>query len=81
MIALLFHESELKLRMSVNNKDIQMYLVYNLLIYLQWTVPINACLWNNRPWLLVVITYQSFLCIILNNPLKLASWVITSYLG
>ena len=44
MIALLFHESELKLRMSVNNKDTQMYLVYNLLSYKLTMDCINQCL-------------------------------------
>ena len=42
MISLLLHESKVKRRMSVNNKDIvQMYLGYNWLIS-QKTVPINA---------------------------------------
>ena len=42
MISLLLHESEAKLRMSVNNKDIiRMYLGYNWLIT-QKTLPINA---------------------------------------
>ena len=42
MISLLLHQSEAKLRMSVNNKDImRMYLGYNWLIT-QKTLPINA---------------------------------------
>ena len=44
MISLLQHESEAKLRMSVNNKDIiRMYLVYNWLIT-QKIIQINAFL-------------------------------------
>ena len=64
MISLLLHESEAKLRTSVNNKDIiRMHLGYNWLIS-QKTVPINASFVNSKQWLLVVFTYQSFLCII-----------------
>jgi len=57
MISLLLHESEAKLRMSVNNKDI--YLGYNWLIT-QKTLPINAFFVNNKQWLQVMFTYQSF---------------------
>ena len=66
MISLLLHESEAKLRTSVNNKDIiRIHLGYNWLIS-QKTVPINAyaSFVNSKQWLLVVFTYQSFLCII-----------------
>ena len=57
MISLLLHESEAKLRMSVNNKDIiRMYLGYNWLI----AQPINAFFVTNKQWLQVMFTYQSF---------------------
>ena len=60
MISLLLHESEAKLRMSVNNKDIiRMYLGYNWLIA-QKTLPINAFFVTNKQWLQVMFTYQSF---------------------
>ena len=60
MISLLLHESEAKLRMSVNNKDIiRMYLGYNWLIT-QKTLPINAFFVNSKQWLQVMFTYQSF---------------------
>ena len=61
MISLLLHESEVKPRMSVNNKDIiRMYLGYNLFIS-QKTAPINASFVKSKQWLLVMFTYQSFL--------------------
>ena len=53
MISLLLHESKAKPRMNVNNKDIQMFLGYNLLIYqsvLLFTMNSTGC-----------VTYQSFL--------------------
>ena len=54
MISLLLHESEAKLRMSVNNKDIiRMYLGYNWLIT-QKTLPINAFFVNSKQWLQVM---------------------------
>ena len=60
MISLLLHQSEAKLRMSVNNKDIiRMYLGYNWLIT-QKTLPINAFFVNSKQWLQVMLTYQSF---------------------
>ena len=60
MISLLLHESEAKLRMSVNNKDIiRMNLGYNWLIT-QKTLPINAFFVNSKQWLQVMFTYQSF---------------------
>ena len=60
MISLLLHESEVKPRMSVNNKDIiRMYLGYNWLIT-QKTLPINAFFVNSKQWLQVMFTYQSF---------------------
>ena len=60
MISLLLHESEAKLRMSVNNKDIiRIYLGYNWLIT-QKTLPINAFFVNSKQWLQVMFTYQSF---------------------
>ena len=47
-ISLLLQESEAKLRMSVNNKDImRMYLGYNWLIT-QKTLPINAFFVNSK---------------------------------
>ena len=66
MISLLLHESEAKLRMSVNNKDIiGMYLGYNLFIS-QKTAPINASFVKSKQWLLVMVTYQSFFCTVLS---------------
>ena len=60
MISLLLHKSEVKPRMSVNNKDIiWMYLGYNWLIT-QKTLPINAFFVNSKQWLQVMFTYQSF---------------------
>ena len=60
MIPLLLHESEAKLRMSVNNKDIiRMSLGYNWLIT-QKTLPINAFFVISKQWLQVMFTYQSF---------------------
>ena len=50
----------------------------NSLIF-QRTVPINACLWNNRQWLLIVITYQGFLCTIdLTIFESLLAWLLTT---
>ena len=49
MISLLLHESEVKPRMNVNNKDIiRMHLGYNWLIF-QRTVPINASFMKQQP--------------------------------
>ena len=60
MIPLLLHEFEVKLRMSVNNKDIiRMYLGYNLFTS-QKTAPINASFVESKQWLLIMFTYQSF---------------------
>ena len=68
MIFLLLHESEVKLRMSVNNKDIiRMYLGYNLFIS-QKTAPINASFVKSKQWLLVMFTHQSFFCTIMCYP-------------
>ena len=60
MMSLLLHGSEAKLRTNVNNKDIiQMFLDYNLLI----SHRTSLVLWNNRQWLLVVITCQDEKCV------------------
>ena len=78
MISLLLHESEVKPRMSVNNKDIiRMYLGYNLFIS-QKTAPINASFVKSKQWLLVMFTYQSFLLYIMCYPF-IFSWVISTY--
>ena len=51
MISLLLHESEVKPRMSINNKDIiRMHLDYNWLIT-QKTLPINAFFVTSKQWL------------------------------
>ena len=65
MISLLqVPEAKAKLRMSVNNKDIiRMYLDYNWLIT-QKTLPINAFFVNNKQWLQVMFTYQSFFLVL-----------------
>ena len=61
MISLLLHESEVKPKMSVNNKDIiRIYLGYNWLITPK-TLPINAFFVNSKQWLQVMFTYQRFL--------------------
>ena len=77
MISLLLHESEAKPRMSVNNKDIQMYLGYNLFIS-QKTAPINASFVKSKQWLPVMVTYQSFFCTIMCYPF-IFSQVISTY--
>ena len=78
MISLLLHESEAKLRMSVNNKDIiRMYLGYNLFIS-QKTAPINASFVKSKQWLLVMFTYQSFIRTIMCYPF-IFSRVISTY--
>ena len=61
MISLLLHESEAKLKMSVNNKDIiRMLLGYNWLIT-QKTLPINAFFVTSKQCLQVMFTiHQSF---------------------
>ena len=68
MISLLLHESEVKLRMGANNKDIiRMYLGYNLFIS-QKTAPINASFVTSKQWLLAMFTYQSFFYTIMCYP-------------
>ena len=77
MISLLLHESEAKLRMSVNNKDIiRMYLGYNLFIS-QKTALINASFVKSKQWLLVMFTYQSFFCTIMCNPFIFSRMMIS----
>ena len=60
MISLLLHKSEVKSRMSVNNKDILgMYLGY----YPKDST--NQCFFvNSKQWLQVMFTYQSFFLIL-----------------
>ena len=55
MISLLLQESEVKLRMSVNNKDI-------IGMYLAYYPKINAFVVNSKQWLQVMFTNQSFFC-------------------
>ena len=78
---MVLHDWRLKQRMSVNNKDIiQMLQGYNLLIY-QRTVPINAFFCRiTSNWLLVVFTYQSFLCVMVINSQLLSLSFLRWYL-
>ena len=57
MISLLLQESEAKPRTSVNNKDI-------IRMHLGLTGLFSKRLYQCKQWLLVMFTYQSFLCII-----------------
>ena len=62
MTSLLLHGSEMKPRMSVNNKDIiRMYPGYNWLIT-QKALPINGFFVTSKQFLQVMFTYQSFFC-------------------
>ena len=58
-ISLLLHESEVKPRMSVNNNDILRVQWDITCLYPKGLSQSVLLLWNNRQWLLVVITCQN----------------------